>query len=165
MTELTLLSDALTVGLQHDAIAKFTVLQDALAIVEPIADQLDDLRVWYPETVATGLVFVGALLVLYVLGRLTVSPLATRLMNARNLDAHAKKPLQKLVNFLILFVAISIAFGMAGFGSFLQSLATIAAAATLAIGFALQEVIRNFVAGVFIYTDKPFRTGDWIEWG
>ena len=164
MTELTLLSDALTVGLQHDAIAKFTVLQDALAVVEPIADQLDDLNVWYPETVATGLVFVGALLVLYVLGRLTVSPLATRLMNARNLDAHAKKPLGKLVNFLILFVAISIAFGMAGLGSFLQSLATIAAAATLAIGFALQEVIRNFVAGIFIFAHKPFRTGDWIEW-
>jgi len=25
-------------------------------------------------------------------------------------------------------------------------------------------VIKNFVAGVFIYTDRPFRIGDWIEW-
>jgi small-conductance mechanosensitive channel len=68
------------------------------------------------------------------------------------------------VNFLILFVAISIAFGTAGFGSFLQSLATLAAAATLAVGFALQNVIKNFVAGIFIFADEPFRTGDWIEW-
>ncbi len=25
-------------------------------------------------------------------------------------------------------------------------------------------MIKNFVAGVFIYTDRPFRIGDWIEW-
>jgi len=28
----------------------------------------------------------------------------------------------------------------------------------------MQDVIANFVAGVFIFTDKPFRIGDWIEW-
>jgi len=28
----------------------------------------------------------------------------------------------------------------------------------------MQNVIANFVAGVFIYTDKPFKIGDWIEW-
>ena len=85
-------------------------------------------------------------------------------MNARGLDQHAKKPLQKLVNFLIVFVAITVAFGSAGLGNFLTALATIAAAATLAIGFALQDVIKNFVAGVFIFSDQPFRIGDWIEW-
>ncbi|MFB6199031.1 MAG: mechanosensitive ion channel family protein, partial [Halobacteriaceae archaeon] len=57
-----------------------------------------------------------------------------------------------------------VAFGLAGYGSFLTSLATIAAAATLAIGFAMQDVLKNLVAGVFIYTDQPFRIGDWIEW-
>jgi len=61
------------------------------------------------------------------------------------------------------FVAVATAFGLAGFGNFLQSLATIAAAATLAIGFAMQDVLQNFVAGIFIYTDRPFRIGDWIE--
>jgi len=53
---------------------------------------------------------------------------------------------------------------MAGFGNFLTALATVGAAATLAIGFALQDVLKNFAAGVFIFTDKPFRIGDWIEW-
>jgi small-conductance mechanosensitive channel len=68
------------------------------------------------------------------------------------------------VNFSVLFVAIGVAFGFAGFGSILTALATVAAAATLAIGFAMQDVIANFVAGVFIFTDKPFRIGDWVEW-
>lgn len=56
------------------------------------------------------------------------------------------------------------AFGVAGFGKFLTSLAAIAAAGTLAIGFAIQDVIKNFVIGVFIFIERPFRIGDWIEW-
>ena len=32
----------------------------------------------------------------------------------------------------------------------------------LAIGFAAQETLANFIAGVVIFWDKPFRIGDWI---
>ena len=116
------------------------------------------------STAITGGTFVGALLVVYVLGRLAMRSALPKLFDARNLDAHARKPLQKVAHVVVVFVAITIAFGLAGFGNFLQSLATIAAAATLAIGLATQDVIANFVAGVFIFTDKPFRIGDWIEW-
>nr|WP_159763208.1 mechanosensitive ion channel family protein [Halovenus carboxidivorans] len=119
----------------------------------------------YAQTIAQLLVFVAVFVIIYVLGQLTIAPLVTRAMRARGLDEHARKPLQKLKKFLIFLIALSTAFGTAGFGNFLQAIATIAAAATLAIGFALQDVIKNFVAGIFIYTDKPFRIGDWIEWG
>jgi small-conductance mechanosensitive channel len=114
--------------------------------------------------VAPVIVFVAALLVVYVVGRTVVRAVLTRVFDARDLDAHARKPLNKIANVAVAFVAISVAFGLAEYGNFLQSLATIAAAATLAIGFATQNVIANFVAGVFIFTDKPFRIGDWIEW-
>jgi len=139
-------------------------LAAALGLVGPVADQLDDANVPYAETIAAAIVFVGAIVVVMFLGRLLVKPITNRMMDARGLDEHAKKPLQKLVGFAIIFVAISVAFGAAGLGNFLTAVATIAAAATLAIGFALQDVIRNFVAGIFIFTDKPFRIGDWIEW-
>jgi small-conductance mechanosensitive channel len=135
-----------------------------LASVGPVADQLGQVGLPYARTLAQLLVFVSVFLVLYILGKLTVGPLITRAMRARGLDEHARKPLQKLKTFLIFLIALSVAFGTAGFGNFLQAIATIAAAATLAIGFALQDVIKNFVAGIFIYTDKPFRIGDWIEW-
>jgi small-conductance mechanosensitive channel len=85
-------------------------------------------------------------------------------MSARGLDIAIRKPLRKVGGVVIAFVAIAIAFGFAGFGNFLTSLATVAAAATVAIGFAMQDVLKNFVGGVFIFTDKPFRIGDWIEW-
>ena len=118
----------------------------------------------FAKPVAQAIVFIVVFVAIYILGRILVTPLFDRVLERRDLDPHAKRPLKRLVGIVVVFVAISIAFGLAGFGNILQSLATVAAAATLAIGFAMQDVIANFVAGVFIYTDKPFRIGDWIEW-
>jgi small conductance mechanosensitive channel len=118
----------------------------------------------YADAIGSAITFVVVFALIYLAGRIVLSPLVNRVLAARDLDAHAKRPLQKLTKLLIAFVAIAVAFGLAGFGSFLQSLATIAAAATLAIGFAMQDVMKNFAAGIFIFTDRPFRIGDWIEW-
>ena len=141
-------------------------LSVAVGLVNPIADFLNDagLEGAYVETLAAAIAFFVAFVGVIFFGRLILSPITNRMMNSRGLDAHAKKPLQKLVSFLVIFLAIAVAFGAAGLGSFLTAVATIAAAATLAIGFALQDVIKNFAAGIFIFTDKPFRIGDWIEW-
>ena len=114
--------------------------------------------------VAPVVVFVVAFVLVYLIGRTALAGVLGRVFDARGLDEHARRPLRKVANVAVAFVAVSVAFGLAEYGSFLQSLATVAAAATLAVGFALQDVIANFVAGVFIFTDKPFRIGDWIEW-
>jgi len=140
-----------------------TVLQ-ANETVGPVEDQLDAFGVPYASTIADAVIFLVVLVGLYIVGRAITGVVFSRVADARDMDAHARNPLQKLFNFTIFFVALAVAFGAAGFGSFLRAAATIAAAATLAIGFALQDVIKNFVAGVFIFTDKPFRIGDWIEW-
>jgi small conductance mechanosensitive channel len=116
------------------------------------------------NAIGATVVFVAVFVAVYLVGKATVTPLLDRVLDTRGLEEHARRPIRKLTSVLIVFVGISVAFGFAGFGDFLQSLATIAAAATLAIGFAMQDVIANFVAGLFIYTDRPFRIGDWIEW-
>ena len=131
---------------------------------QPVADFLRDYNVPYAEPVGQALTFVGVAIILYYVGRIVIGSLVGRVLDARGLDAHAKVPLQKITRIVIIFAAIAVAFGAAGYGNFLGALATIAAAATLAIGFAMQDVIKNFVAGIFIFTDKPFRIGDWIEW-
>ena len=109
-------------------------------------------------------VFLAVLAGTYLLNAVVIGPVVRRLFDRQGLDEHARRPLKKIVTFLVLFAGVTVAFGAAGYPGFLRSLATIAAAATLAVGFALQDVIKNFVAGVFIYTDKPFRIGDWVEW-
>jgi len=133
--------------------------------VPAIAAVLDDfLPAGVADTVASAIVFVAAFAVVYVIGRAALTPIVDRALASRDLDQHARKPIKKIFSLLVLFVAVAVAFGMAGFGNFLTALATVGAAATLAIGFALQDVLKNFAAGVFIFTDKPFRIGDWIEW-
>ena len=109
-------------------------------------------------------VFIMVFVTVYIISKVAILPLVAGLLSRRGLDEHVRKPLTLLAYAALLFVAIGLAFALAGFGNILVALSTIAAAATLAIGFAMQDVIKNFVAGVFIYTDKPFRTGDWIEW-
>ncbi|MDG5817187.1 mechanosensitive ion channel family protein [Natronococcus sp. A-GB7] len=112
----------------------------------------------------TGLRFLVAFAVVVMIGRLVLVPLVNRAFDRRELDEHVRNPLLMLTRFGILFVAVAAAFGFAGFENFLVSLAGIAAAGALAVGLAMQNVISNFVAGIFIYADKPFRIGDWIEW-
>ncbi|WP_408959223.1 mechanosensitive ion channel family protein [Natrinema sp. 74] len=108
--------------------------------------------------------FAIAFVAIWLLGRYVVLPIVERALDGRGLDEHAKNPLLMLSRFGVVFLAFTVAFGFGGYGNFLVSMAGIAAAGALAVGLAMQDVISNFVAGVFIYTDKPFRIGDWIEW-
>ncbi|WP_435153379.1 mechanosensitive ion channel family protein [Haladaptatus sp. DFWS20] len=116
------------------------------------------------EIVTQSIYFVVSFIAIYFIGRAVVIPIVRRLMDSRGYEESIKNPLTKVTQFVVLFAAVALAFGFAGLGNFLTALATVAAAATLAIGFALQDIIANFVAGVFIFTDKPFKIGDWIEW-
>ena len=133
--------------------------------VGPIGQFLRDIGIPYAAAIGAAITFVVTLAVLYVLGRVILVPLVRRALDVRGLERNARRPLLRLTRIFVGFVAVAIAFGFAGYGRILTSLATIGAAATLAIGFALQDVLKNFVSGVFIYTDRPFRIGDWIEWG
>ncbi|MDZ7851008.1 MAG: mechanosensitive ion channel family protein [Halodesulfurarchaeum sp.] len=132
--------------------------------VGPIGEFLAGFGVPLAGTIGSAVAFVAVFVGIFYGGKILIMPIVSRGMDRRGLDEHAKTPIRRVTAGVILFAAIGAAFGAAGFTGFLQSLATIAAAATLAIGFALQDVIKNFVAGVFIYTDRPFRIGDWIEW-
>jgi small conductance mechanosensitive channel len=47
----------------------------------------------------------------------------------------------------------------------IAALLTAAGVIGLAVGFAAQETLANFIAGIVIFWDKPFRVGDWLEVG
>ncbi|WP_336002588.1 mechanosensitive ion channel family protein [Halorientalis halophila] len=129
-----------------------------------LAERLAEFGVPAAGAVGSAVTFLVAFVALYLLGRLFFVPVVDRVLRRRDLDEHARRPLVKLTRIVTGFTAVAVAFTFAGFGNILTAIATIGAAATLAIGFAMQDVLSNFVAGIFIYTDKPFRIGDWIEW-
>jgi len=129
-----------------------------------IAENLADAGVPAAGALGSALTFVVAFVALYLGTRLFILPVVRRFLDRRDLGEHARKPLVKLASIVLTFASIAFAFTFAGYGNILTAIATIGAAATLAIGFAMQDVLSNFVAGIFIYTDKPFKIGDWIEW-
>jgi len=140
---------------------------DQVEVSGPVADLLVEalgLNVSLANAIGSAVTFVVVAIVVYLLGRVTVVPLVNRVLRSRELDEHARKPLRKLTGIVVGFAAVGVAFAFAGYGNILTAIATVGAAATLAIGFAMQDVLANFVAGIFIFTDKPFRIGDWIEW-
>ncbi|MFB6199032.1 MAG: mechanosensitive ion channel family protein, partial [Halobacteriaceae archaeon] len=76
--------------------------------------------------------FALTFLVIYVAGRFGLVPAIDRIFQRKSIDAHARRPLKRLIRIAVIFVAVTVAFGAAGYGSFLTSLATVGAAATLA---------------------------------
>ena len=148
------------------ALGGLVPLQDVApsgAIAKLLAENLG-LSTQLANSIGSVMTFLLVFVAVYVLGRLIIVPLVSRVLAARDLDKHARNPLEKVTSIVVVFVAVGAAFALAGYGNILTALATVGAAATLAIGFAMQDVFKNFVAGVFIFTDEPFRVGDWIEW-
>jgi len=91
-------------------------------------------------------------------------PAVRRALTSRGFDDAVRSLGGSVARAVVWFAAIAIAFTVAGYGTFLSAFAVFGGALALAIGFAAQDLIGNFVAGVFILKDKPFEVGDWIEW-
>ena len=104
--------------------------------------------------------FVGVLL----LGKLVLVPAVTRVLGSRGFDEAVRSLGSSVVNAVVWVAAIAIGFTMAGYGAFLSAFAVFGGAIALAVGFAAQDLLGNFVAGIFILKDKPFEVGDWIQW-
>lgn len=80
---------------------------------------------------------------------------------AAGMDPSIRDMLGSILRWTILGFGLVIAGNQVGIQ--IAALLTGVSIVGLAIGFAAQESLQNFIAGIVIFWDKPFKLGDWIE--
>lgn len=133
-----------------------------------IPTSLDELVAQYGPAIisalTTAVLFVVAFVVIYYVARAILVGATRRSLTERGFRAAIVGLAASIAGIIALFAAIAAAATVAGFGTVLSAFAILTGALALAVGFALQDLIANFVAGVFIIRDEPFQVGDVIEW-
>jgi len=83
-----------------------------------------------------------------------------RLFSKSNTDEGFRNSFRTLLGYAGLIVALFAAIGVVGLD--LSSLAIVAGALSLGIGFGLQSIINNFVSGLILLFERPVKVGDWV---
>ena len=83
-----------------------------------------------------------------------------KLSEAFDLDVGVKTSIAALIGFFGTILAFIVALSVMG-GS-LKGLAIAAGALSLGAGLGLQNVVNNFVSGIILLFERPFKIGDWI---
>lgn len=124
-------------------------------------------EVWtmYGGFISSVAVFFAVLIGVYLVGNFLILRLVSGWVKSKGIDETIHSVAKKITHVLVGFASLAVAMTAAGFPSFLTAFATLGGAFALALGFASQDLIGNFVSGLFILKDKPFKHGDWIEWG
>jgi small-conductance mechanosensitive channel len=84
----------------------------------------------------------------------------TTLLSQKAMGWNGTVLLSRLVSIGIRIVAIMIALSVLGVSG--TGLIAVASAFTVAVGLSLQDVMKNFFAGVYLLLERPFKAGDRI---
>lgn len=92
--------------------------------------------------------------------RIVRKHLAENVLPKIDMDDGVKHSVVSGISFIGFIISVLLA--ITSIGVDLTNLAFIAGALSVGIGFGLQDVIKNLVAGIIILLERPFKVGDWV---
>jgi potassium-dependent mechanosensitive channel len=110
--------------------------------------------------IITGLiVFVGG----YFLTRWFGNWLDGSVMARGRVDAGVRNSIRTAVGYAGILIAALL--GVSAAGLDLSNFALVAGGLSLGLGFGLQNIVSNFVSGLILLAERPFKVGDWVVAG
>lgn len=143
--------------------------------VTPALSLLGNISVWDSSQVVDGkdvVLHVSLRDILEALVALVLTWVATRnlpgllevgMLRRLNVDAATRYALTSVTRYLILFAGTL--FGLSMLGLRWSNLQWLAAGFSVGLGFGMQEIFANFISGLIVLFERPFRIGDIITIG
>lgn len=133
------------------------IVDGILALKNGVA--VGQIRVSFGSVMTFALVFLFG----YALTRWLQRVLHFAVLDRLHIDAGARAAVLTGFGYFGLTLSALVAITAAGLD--LSSLAFIAGALSVGVGFGLQSVVANFVSGIILLIERPIKVGDWIEVG
>jgi len=110
-----------------------------------------------PGDIMSALVVLG---VIITVTRFVQRQLDERILRRVAIDEGVRNSIRTGVGYLGTTTAVLMSVGTLGLD--LSSLAMIASALSVGIGFGLQNVVSNFISGLIMLVERPVKVGDWV---
>jgi small-conductance mechanosensitive channel len=116
-----------------------------------------------PVTLSSILVFIVILTTFLIVSRILRRTLFRRILGRFSLERGLQYTMIRLSHYLIMITGLAVAFQFVGID--LSGLAVIFGLLSVGIGFGLQAITSNFVAGLILLFERPVRVGDRVTVG
>jgi potassium-dependent mechanosensitive channel len=133
------------------------VLEEAIASLESLSLTIGSFHI-SPITVVTGLLWLALLL---WLASWAARILEMRVLSLSRLTPSVQLLFSRLIKVALTIAAVFIALGTIGID--LTALAVFTGALGVGIGFGLQAIFNNFVAGLILLSEKSLKVGDFVD--